>query len=93
MANVTQLNNGKSEPESRTLGLNLGLFLFFLFLFFNIYSFVSFFNKVIYFYFWLCWVFVAACGLFSSCGEQGLLFTAVRGLHIAVVSLVAEHGL
>ena len=40
-----------------------------------------------------CWVFVAACGLFSSCGEQGLLFVAVRGLLIAVASLVAEHGL
>ena len=23
--------------------------------------------------FWLCWVFVAVCGLFSGCGEQGLL--------------------
>ena len=43
--------------------------------------------------------FLAALGLccctraFSGCGEQGLLFVAVRGLHIAVVSLVAEHGL
>ena len=30
---------------------------------------------------------------FSSCGEQGLLFIAVRGLLTAVASLVAEHGL
>ena len=30
---------------------------------------------------------------FSSCGEWGLLFLAVRGLLIAVASLVAEHGL
>ena len=30
---------------------------------------------------------------FSSCGEWGLLFVAVRGLLIAVASLVAEHGL
>ena len=30
---------------------------------------------------------------FSSCGEQGPLFPAVRGLLIAVASLVAEHGL
>ena len=30
---------------------------------------------------------------FSSCGERGLLFVAVRGLLIAVASLVAEHGL
>ena len=30
---------------------------------------------------------------FSSCGEWGLLFVVVRGLLIAVASLVAEHGL
>ena len=42
---------------------------------------------------------MAALGLhrcaraFSSCGEQGLLFVAVRGLLIAVASLVAEHEL
>ena len=30
---------------------------------------------------------------FSSCGEQGLLFVVVRGLLIAVASLVTEHGL
>ena len=30
---------------------------------------------------------------FSSCGERGLLFVAVRGLLISVVSLVVEHGL
>ena len=52
-----------------------------------------FFNKFIYLliYFWLPWVFVAVCGLFSSCSEQGLLFVAMRGLLIAVASLVAEH--
>ena len=33
------------------------------------------------------------CGLFSSCGEQGLLLVAVHGLLIVVASLVAEHGL
>ena len=33
------------------------------------------------------------CTGFSSCGEWGLLFVAVRGLLIAVASLVAEHGL
>ena len=44
-------------------------------------------------YYWLRWVFVAARGLFSSCGERELLFVAVRGLLIAVASLVAEHGL
>ena len=50
------------------------------------------FNKFIY-------LFLAALGLpccaraLSSCGEQGLLFVAVRGLLIVVASLVAEHGL
>ena len=45
------------------------------------------------------YLFLAALGLcccpwsFSSCGERGLLFVAVRGLLIAVVSLVVEHGL
>ena len=45
------------------------------------------------------YLFLAALGLhccaqsFSSCGEQGPLFVAVRGLLIAVASLVAEHGL
>ena len=30
---------------------------------------------------------------FSSCGERGLLFVAVHGILIVVVSLVAELGL
>ena len=44
-------------------------------------------------------LFLAALGLrccaraFPSCGEWGLLFIAVRGLLIAVASLVAEHAL
>ena len=46
----------------------------------------------IFFFFWLCWVFVAVWA-FSSCSERGLLFVAVRGLLIAVASLVMEHGL
>ena len=45
------------------------------------------------------YLFLAALGshccarAFSSCGERGLLFVAVRGFLIAVASLVAEHGL
>ena len=58
----------------------------------------SFFKKInnfvyLFTYFWLCWVFVAVGGLFSGWGERGLLFIVVRGLLIAVASLVAEHGL
>ena len=30
---------------------------------------------------------------FSSCGEWGILFIAVRGLLTTVASLVTEHGL
>ena len=60
-----------------------------------IYTMEYFFYKFIYFIYLL----LAALGLcccvwaFSSCGERGLLFVAVRGLLIAVASLVAEHGL
>ena len=45
------------------------------------------------------YLFLAALGLrccaqaFCSCGQKGLLFVAVRGLLIAVASLVAEHWL
>ena len=41
-------------------------------------------SKVVFFSFWLHWVFVAACGL---------SLVVVRGLLIAVASLVVEHGL
>ena len=54
----------------------------------------------IYIYFFnLIYLFLAVLGLcccarvLSSYGEQGLLFVVVRGLLIAVASLVAEHGL
>ena len=42
--------------------------------------------------FWLSWVFVALCGLFSSCGEQWVLSICGVWLLIVVASLV-EHGL
>ena len=54
-------------------------------------------NFICLFYFIL--IFLSVLGLrcctraFSSCGEQGLLFVALRGLLIVVASLVAEHGL
>ena len=46
-------------------------------------------------YFWLHWMFVAARGLsiVMASGVGGLFFIAVRGLLIAVASLVAEHRL
>ena len=63
---------------SLTLGQSVTLFFFF----FKFYLFI---------YFWLHWVFIAARGPFSSCGERGPLFAAVHGLLIAMASLVAEH--
>ena len=43
---------------------------------------------------WLCWVFVATRGLsLVAASGGGLPFVEVRGLLIAVASLVAEHGL
>ena len=56
----------------------------------------TFFLKI---YLFILYFIIAALGLccctraFSGCGERGLLFVAVCGLHIAVASLVAEHGL
>ena len=50
-------------------------------------------KKIFIFYFRLRWVFISVHGLFSSCGEKGLLFVTVGGLLIVVASLVAEHGL
>ena len=55
-------------------------------------------NSTLFLKFYLfIYLFLAVLGLrccvrdFSSCGERGLLFVAVRGLLIAVASLVAEH--
>ena len=56
--------------------------------------FLFLFLKILFIY-----LFLAALGLrcyvqaFSSCGEWELLFIVVRGLLIAVASLVAAHGL
>ena len=57
--------------------------------------FIYLFLKFIYFiYLFLGVLGLCCCTLaFSSCGERGLLFVAVRGLLIAVSSLVAEHRL
>ena len=52
-----------------------------------------------YFIYLFIYYFLAVLGLrccaqpFSSCSERGLLFVAVRGLLIAVASLVAENEL
>ena len=54
-----------------------------------------FLNLFIYLFIYLrlCWVFVAAHGLFSGCGERGLLFVAVCGPLIAVASRCGAQAL
>ena len=58
-------------------------------------DFLLFFKKINLF----IYLFLAALGLrccmwvFTSCAERGLLVIAIRGLLIAVSSLVVEHGL
>ena len=57
-------------------------------------SYLFFFNLFIILYLFLAVLGLCCCaGAFSSCGEWGRLFIVVRGLLIAVASLVAEHGL
>ena len=64
------------------------------FFFFNIYYFLKQFFKIYLFIYLLAVLGLRCCArAFSSCGEQGLLFVAVRGLLIVVASLVAEHRL
>ena len=67
-----------SSKNIVTKGVTVSLSLFFLI---NLF--------ILFIYFWLCWVFIAARGLLPSCGERGLLFVAVHGLLTAVASLVA----
>ena len=45
------------------------------------------------FFFWVVLGLHCCSWAFSSHGEWGLLFVAVRGLLIVVASLVVEHGL
>ena len=55
-------------------------------------------DNFFFFYFILFIYFLSVLGLrcrvraFSTCVERGLLFVEVRGLLVAVASLVAEHG-
>ena len=44
----------------------------------------------VYNYFWLCWVFVAACGLFLVVVSRDFSLVAVHRLLLAVASLIVE---
>ena len=48
---------------------------------------------LIFIYFWLPWVFVAACGLSLVAENGGYSLAAVLRLLIAVASLLAEQGI
>ena len=50
------------------------------------------FKFYLFFYFWLCWVFVAV-QTFSSYGEQEELLVSMLRLLLTVASLVAQHRL
>ena len=52
-----------------------------------------FLKHYLFIYFWLCWVFFAACGLSLVAESGSCSLVAVHGLLIAVASLVAEHRL
>ena len=58
---------------------------------FGAWNFFFLINVFIY-YFWLCWVFIAARGLSLVVASRGYS-VAVRGLLTAVASLVVEHRL
>ena len=51
------------------------------------------FFKILCVYFWLCWVFVAACGLSLMAASRDHSLVVMCGLLIVVASLVAEHRL
>ena len=54
------------------------------------------FNCLLLFFFWLLWVFTAACGLSLVVNGATLVnacYSAVHGLLMAVASLIAEHWL
>ena len=47
----------------------------------------------IFIYFWLRWVFIAACRLSLVAASRGYSSLRLRGLLTVVASLVSEHGL
>ena len=94
LENQRERERERQRDRERDVGRKLLLLFFLNFILFAL-PFHLFLNKFIYF----IQLFMAVLGLqycaraFSSCGERGLLFIAVRGLLIAVASLVVEHGL
>jgi len=48
---------------------------------------------IVFFFFWLCWVFVAACQLSVVMVRGGCFLFGLHGFLIVVASCVAEHEL
>ena len=97
----TELLSERSKNEEKLIKVNVNISLLKLSWLYNrasVYIYICNFEQNLFCFFYKFILFLAALGLpcctwaFSSCGEQGLLFVAVRGLLIAVASLV-EHGL
>ena len=90
---TTQIQSSFQKGEKKREGPHSPLFYFYFILFFN------FFGVDFFFTFLFIYLFMAVLGLrfcaraFSSCGEWGPLFIAVRELLTIVASLVAEHRL
>ena len=80
---ITQEYESYKEKKFHSLEILVSVILFY-------YLFIYLCLIILFIYFWLCWVFVAARGL-SLAVASG--FIAVHGLLIAVASLVVEHGL
>ena len=59
----------------------------------HIYIYILHVHTAIFIYFWLHWVFTAACGPSLDVASRGYSLIAERGLLIVVASLVPEHRL
>ena len=51
------------------------------------------FNIILFIYFWLCWVFIAAWAFSLVAESGGYSLVVVHGLFIEMASLVVEHRL
>ena len=65
----------------------------YIYIYIYIFIYYYFLNLFYFIYFWLHWVFVAVRGLSLVAASGGYSTLPLRGLLIAVASLVAEHGL
>ena len=60
---------------------------------FTLFIFIIFNLLKLFIYLWLCWVFVATCGLSLVVPSRDNSLVVVHWLFIVIASLIAEHGL